>query len=92
MDEDCFVFPVVITVKSDKSVKIALDSRKLNNSCIKMRPHMTNMEELLNQISVEITRDRRAQLFFSKIDLDYAYGQMKLSDETKSIRINRRNF
>ena len=82
VDEDCFVSPVVITVKSDKSVKIALDSRKLNDSCIKMRPHMPNMEELLNQISVEITRDRTTQLFMSKIDLDYAYGQMKLSEET----------
>ena len=82
VDEDCFVPPVVITIKSDKSVKIALDSRKLNDSCIKMRPHMPNMEELLNQISVEITRDRTVQLFLSKIDLDYAYGQMKLSEET----------
>ena len=82
VDEDCFLSPVVITVKSDKSVKIALDSRKLNDSCIKMRPHMPNMEELLNQISVEITRDRTMQLFMSKIDLDYAYGQMKLSEET----------
>ena len=43
---------------------------------------MPNMEELLNQISVEITRDRKLQLFISKIDLDYAYGQMKLSEET----------
>ena len=82
VDEDCFVSPVVITIKSDKSVKIALDSRKLNDSCIKMRPPMPNMEDLLNQISVEITRDRTTQLFLSKIDLDYAYGQMKLSEET----------
>ena len=82
VDEDCFVSPVVITIKSDKAVKVALDSRKLNDSCIKMRPHMPNMEELLNQISVEITRDRTVQLFLSKIDLDYAYGQMKLSEET----------
>ena len=70
VDEDCFVSPVVIPVKNDKSVKIALDSRKLNESCIKRRPHMPNMEELLNQISVEITRDRTLQLFTSKIDLD----------------------
>ena len=82
VDEDCFVSPVVITVKSDKSVKIALDSRKLNDSCIKMRPLMPNLEELLNQISVEITRDRTVQIFISKIDLDYAYEQMKLSEET----------
>ena len=82
VDKDCFVSPVVITVKNDKSVKIALDSRKLNDSCIKIRPHMPNMEELLNQISVEITRDRTKELMISKIDLDYAYGQMKLSKET----------
>ena len=82
VDEDCFVSPVVITVKNDKSVKIALDSQKLNDSCIKRRPHMPIMEELLNQISVGITRDRTLQLFMSKIDLDYAYGQMKLSEET----------
>ena len=43
---------------------------------------MPNMEELLNQILVEITRDRTLQLFISKNDLDYAYGQMKLSEET----------
>ena len=82
MDEDCFVSPVVITGKSDKSVKIALDSRKLKDSCNKKRPHMPNMEELLNQISVEITRDRTMQLFISKMDLNYAYGQMKLLEET----------
>ena len=82
VDEDYFVSPVVITVKKDKSVKIALDSGKLNDSCIKIRPHMPNMEELLNPISVEITRDRTKELNISKIDLDYAYGQMKLSKET----------
>ena len=43
---------------------------------------MPNMEELLNQISVEISRDRTLQLFMSKIDLDFAYGQMKLSEKT----------
>ena len=74
VDEDCFVSPEVNTVKNDKSVKIALDSRKLNDSCIKIRPHMPNMEELLNQVSVEITRDRTKELMMSKIDLDYGYG------------------
>ena len=48
MDEDCFVSPVIITVESNKLVKIALDSRELKDSCIKMRPHMPNMEKLLN--------------------------------------------
>ena len=35
LDENCFVSPAVITVKKDKSVKIALDSRKLNEITIK---------------------------------------------------------
>ena len=43
---------------------------------------MPKMEELLNQVSVETTRDRTLQSLISKIDLDYAYGQTKLSDET----------
>ena len=71
-----------MTVKSDKSVKKALDSRELNDSCNKKRPHVPNMEKLLNQISVEITRDRAVQLFISKIDMDYANEQKKLSEET----------
>ena len=62
-------------------MKIALDTRKLNERCIKRRPHMPNKEELLNQISIEITLVRTAQLFHS-IDLNYVYGQKKLSKET----------
>ena len=55
IEEDCFVSSVVITVKKDKTVKIALDARKENESCVKKRPHMPNMEELLNQISAGMT-------------------------------------
>ena len=81
-DEDCFVSSVVKTVKNDKSVKLVLDSQKLNDSCIKIRPHMPNMEKLLNQISVEITKDRTKELMISMIELDYAYSQMMLPEET----------
>ena len=82
IEEDCFVSPVVITVKKDKTVKIALDARKLNDSCIKKRPHMPNMDELLNQISSELSKNELDPIWISIIDLDYAYGQMKLSPET----------
>ena len=56
--EGCFVSPVVITIRNDKSEKIALDSRKLNESCRIMRPHMPYMDESLKQTSMETTRDR----------------------------------
>ena len=46
-----------------------------------------NMEELLNQILVEITKDRTKELTLSKIDLDYVYGQKKLSMETSQLGV-----
>ena len=49
--EKCFISPAVITIKKDKSVKIALDSRKLNEACIKRKAAMPNMEELICKIS-----------------------------------------
>ena len=48
--ENCFVSPAVITIKKDKSVKIALDSQKLNDACIKRKAAMPNMEELTSKI------------------------------------------
>ena len=32
IEEECFIYPVRITVEKDKSVKIALEARKLNES------------------------------------------------------------
>ena len=41
---------------------------------------MPNMEELISQISAKITQNN-GEIWMSKIDLDYAYGQAKLSAE-----------
>ena len=78
--ENCFISPAVITIKKDKSVKIALDSRKLNESCIKRKATMPNMKELISQISAKLTQSD-GEIWMSKIDLNYAYGQAKLSAE-----------
>ena len=51
IDENCFVSPVVITVKKDKSVKIALDSQTLIENTFKRKAQMPNMEELFSKIS-----------------------------------------
>ena len=71
IEEDCFVSPVVITVKKDKTVKIAIDARKLNDSCVKKRPHTPNMEEILNQMSAELSRNDHDPIWISVIDFDY---------------------
>ena len=78
--KNCFVSPAVITIKKDKLVKIALDSQKLNEGCIKRKAAMQNMEELFCNISAKNTKSN-GEIWMSKIDLDYAYGQAKLSEE-----------
>ena len=78
--ENFFISPAVITIKKDKSVKIALDSRKLNEACIKRKAAMPNMEELISKISAKITNGE-GEIWMSKIDLDYAYSQARLSKE-----------
>ena len=47
--EDCFVSPAVITVKRDKSVKIALDLRKVNEATSRKKAQMPNLEELFSR-------------------------------------------
>ena len=76
----CFISPAVITIKKDKSVKKALDSRKLKEACVKRKAAMPKMEELISNISAKITKSE-GEIWMSKIDLDYAYGQAKLFKE-----------
>ena len=57
IEEDFFVLTLVNTVKNDKTVKIALDARKLKESCDKKRPYTPNMEELLNELSADLSRN-----------------------------------
>ena len=47
---------------------------------MKRKAAMPNLEELISKISAEITKSN-GELWMSKIDLDYAYGQAKLSRE-----------
>ena len=87
IDENCFVSPAVITVKKDKSVKIALDSRKLNEITIKRKAQMPNMEELISRISRKIADGPADEIWISKFDLDYAYSQLLLSREARNLCI-----
>ena len=87
IDKNCFVSPAVITVKRDKSVKIALDSRKLNEITVKRKAQMPNMEELISRISRKIADGEADEIWISKFDLDYAYGQLPLSKNAMDLCI-----
>ena len=87
LTEDCFVSPALITVKKDKSVKIALNSRKLNEATVKRKAQMPNMEELKSRISRKISEEQEEEIWITKLYFDYAYGQIKLNENTKNLCI-----
>ena len=87
INEDCFVSPAVITVKKDKSKKVALDSRKLNEATIKRKAQMPNMEELISRKSRKISEEKAGEIHITKLDFDYAYGQLRLDEQTRNLCI-----
>ena len=80
--EICFVSPAVLTINKDKSVKIALYSRKLNEITVQRKAQMPNIEELRSRLSREIADGPG-----KKFDLDYAYSQLKLSNRAMDLCI-----
>ena len=83
--DELFISPVVITVKKDKSVKIALDSKKLNDAIHKNKYQMQSIDHLLDSVAVYISerKNKQGKHFFSKIDLKYAYSQIPLDENIK---------
>ena len=84
--EECsdkyFVSPIVITVKKDGSVKLALESRELNKQVHKNKYQMPNFEELMDIVGQTISERKQGDVFFTTMDLTYAYGQLPLNENT----------
>ena len=79
--DDVFIQPVVITVKKDRSVKIVLDARALNNSMAKDKYQMPNLENLMDMIAEKIN-GKEGEVWYSSVDMKYAYGQVPLDEST----------
>ena len=76
MTDKQFIQPVVITVKRDKSVKIALDARALNNELIKDKYQMPNLEHLVDMVAEQTDNSASGQAWYTSLDMRYAYGQV----------------
>ena len=78
-----FISPIEITVKKDKSVKLALDSKVLNKAIHKNKFQMPNINSLIDSISQHINDSNHGEhVYFSTIDLKYAYSQFNLHPNT----------
>ena len=83
--DEHFISPVVITVKSDQSIKIALDSKILNDAIHKNKYQMQSIDHLMDKIGMKISalKTQEEKLYFSKIYLKYAYSQLPLHPDTR---------
>ena len=74
-----FISPVVVTVKTDQSIKLALDSEILNKAIHKNKYQMPNIDTLIEFISQQISAPAPQHTTeFSTLDLKYAYSQLNL--------------
>ena len=79
---DCFIAPIVITVKKDDSSKLALDAKLINRQLYRNRYQMPNVDELIDGVSPIVTANTLGTLYFTVLDLKYAYSQLRLTAET----------
>ena len=80
--DEMFIQPVVFTVKKDRSVKIALDARSLNNDILKNKYQIPNLESKMEKVAEIVSNNNEGEVFFTSLDMQYAYGQTILHHET----------
>ena len=77
------ISPSVITVKKDKSVKLALDSKVLIEIIHKNNYEISNIDSLIDSISQHINDSNHGDnVYFWTIDLKYAYSKINLHPDT----------
>ena len=70
--DEHFRSPIVITVKKDQSIKLALDSKVLNKAIHKSKYQMPNIGMLIDTISKHLTNTQNGQqAYFTTLDLEY---------------------
>ena len=78
-----FISQIEIRVQKDKSVKLAIDSKGLNKAIHKNKYQMPNIDSLIDSISQRINDSNHGDnVYFSTIDLKYAYSQPNLHPDT----------
>ena len=65
----------------DRSVNLALDARKLNNSIVKDKYQMSNLQTLMDMIAKK-GDGKEGQVLYSSVDMKYVYGKYPLDEST----------
>ena len=78
---DFFIAPIVLTAKKYGYIKLALNAKPMNAQIWKNKYQMPNIHELLDSAAHIITRGK---VWFTSLDLKYAFSQLPLSSLTSS--------
>ena len=81
---DYFIAPIVLTAKKDGSIKLALNAKPMNAQIWKNKYQMPNIHELIDSVAQIITKDVPGKVWFTSLDLKYAFSQLPLSSVTSS--------
>ena len=81
---DHFIAPIVLTAKKDGSIKLALNAKPMNAQIWQNKYQMPNMHELIDSAAQIITKDTPGEVWFTSLDLKYAFSQLPLSELTSS--------
>ena len=78
-----FISPIVSTLKKDNTIKLAMDTKTINNAIHKNKYQMHNIDCLMDSIAQTITQSSsEGDVLFSTIDLRYAYSQLSFDKDT----------
>ena len=81
---DYFIAPIVLTAKKDGSIKLALNAKPMNAQIWKNKYQMPNIHELIDSVAQIITNDVPGTVWFTSLDLKYAFSQLPLSSVSSS--------
>ena len=82
---DQFVAPVIITAEKDGTVKLAIDAKPMNSQIYKNKTQMPNLLELLDSAAQIITSKSEGKVWFTSLDLKFAFSQLPLDDSVSKL-------
>ena len=81
---DHFINPIVITAMKDGSIKPAMDAKPRNAQIWKSKYQMPNIQKLIDWAAQIVTSDVPGLVWFTSLDVKYAFSQLKFSKLTSS--------
>ena len=81
---DFFIAPIVLAAEKDGSIKLALNAKPMNAQIWTNKYQMPNIHEFFYSAAHVVTRSVPSQVWFTSLDLKYAFSRLPLSSLTSS--------